>query len=318
VQAEAGQRPFWSVMITVYDRIGNLARVLPSVLAQADDDMQIEVLCDGGDPERQRAAAAEVVRLGGGRIGLHAPTERLGHPHIFNRALERARGEWVHILHDDDWLEPGFYSGLRAVIDAHPEAGAAFCQQRIAHQGAEANTPWISWVERETPGLIDDWLGRIAVECRLQFSAMAVRRCVYEALGGFCLDAGSAFDWEMWIRIAAAHPVAFVPEVLANIGRDASAESSGLANSGAQVRDALTVIDLAAPLLPAERATALGAKARDRIAAYALEVAERCLERGDAAAALANLRAAMSGQPSPRTLRALTELLQGEPHVFRG
>jgi len=314
----AVQRPFWSVMITVYDRIGNLARVLPSVLAQARDDMQIEVFCDGGDAERQRAAAAEVERIGGGRVGFHGPAERLGHPHIFNRALSRADGAWMHILHDDDWLEPGFYAALRQVIDANPEAGAAFCQQRIAHQGAEAATPWTSWVERETPGIVDDWLGRIAVECRVQFSGMTARRSVYESLGGFCADAGSAFDWEMWIRIAAAHPVAFVPEVLVNIGRDASAESSGLSSSGAQVRDALAVIDLAAPFLPAARAAGLTAKARDRIATYALEVAERCLERGDAAAALANLRAAVHGRPSPHTLRALVELLRGEGHVFRG
>lgn len=314
----AEPRPFWSVMITVYDRIENLARVLPGVLAQARDDMQIEVLCDGGDAARQRAAAAEVERLGGGRVGFHAPGERLGHPRVFNRCLERATGRWVHILHDDDWLEPGFYDALGAVIDANPEAGAAFCQQRIAHQGAEAATPWTSWVERETSGLVDDWLGRIAVECRVQFSAMAVRRSVYEALGGFCADARSAFDWEMWIRIAAGYSVLFVPEVLVNIGRDTSAESSGLANSGKQVRDALAAIDLAAACLPCERAASLGAKARDRIAAYAMEVAERCLARGDSGAALANLRAAVAGRPSPRTLRALGELLQGETHVFRG
>jgi hypothetical protein len=224
----------------------------------------------------------------------------------------------VHILHDDDWLEPGFYAAMHSVIDANPEAGSAFCQQRIVHQGAEAPTPWNSWVERETPGIVDDWLGRIALECRVQFSAMAVQRSVYEALGGFCADARSAFDWEMWVRIATRWPVGYVPEVLVNVGRDSSAESSRLLRSGVQVTDALAAIDVVAYHLPVDRAAALTAKARDRIAAYAMEVAAGFLAIGDHAAALANLRSAVAGRPSPRTLRALCELLQGERHDFRG
>jgi len=84
----------------------------------------------------ERAAAAEVARRGGGSIGFYGPAERLGHPHIFTQALTRADGAWVYILHDS-WLEPGFYAALREVFRANPEAGAAFCQQRIAHQGAQ-------------------------------------------------------------------------------------------------------------------------------------------------------------------------------------
>ncbi len=312
------QRPFWSVLITVYDRIHNLEKVIASVLVQAEEDMQILVLCDGGDEQRQAAAKAEVERLGGDKIGFIGPKERLGQPHIFNRAIEESRGEWLHILHDDDWLEPGFYQALSATIADQPGIGATFCQQRIAHQGAEADQPWISWVERETPGVIDHWLERIAIECRVQFSAMTVRRDVFEKLGGFCADAGSAFDWEMWMRIAAQYPVAFVPEILVNIGRDASAESSELANTGEQVRDALAAVELAADFLPPERAAELMPKARDRVAAYALEIAQRCMQRGDSAAALANLRAAMTGRPSTATERALGELLQGESHVYHG
>lgn len=313
-------RPFWSVMVTIYDRVQCLERVLGSLLAQTDVDLQIEVVCDGGDPVRQQAVAAQVERLAGARVTLDLPPERLGHPAIFNRCIERARGQWVHILHDDDWLEPGFYRALQSLIDAQPDIQAAFCQQRIVAQGEGAGAPtlWDSWVERETPGIIDDWLSRIALECRLQFSAMAVRRDAYTILGGFCAEARSAFDWEMWVRIATRWPVGYVPEILVNVGRDGSAESSRLLRSGEQVTDALAAIDVAAYHLPVDRAAALTAKARERISAYALEVAARYLAIGDHAAALANLRAAVAGRPSERTLRALKELLQGERHEYRG
>ncbi len=280
--------------------------------------MQIEVICDLSNLERQAAIGAEVARVGGGRVGFHPLPERIGHPGIFNLCIDRATGQWVHILHDDDWVEPGFYAALRAGIEARPEVGAAFCQHSIVAQGVEQPTIWHSWVERESAGVIDDWLGRIALECRVQFSAMTVRRAVYEQLGGFCAGARSAFDWEMWTRIAACHPVFYVPEALVSIGRDDTAESSRLLRSGEQVTDALAAIEVAAHHLPAERADRLAAKARDRIAAYALDVARQYLERGDLSAALANLRAAVAGRPSARTLGHLTEVLQGVDHAFKG
>ncbi len=312
------ERPFWSVMITVHDRVQNLERVLGSVLAQADDNMRIEVICDGGDPERQRAVGAEVERVGGNRVLFHPVENRIGHPHIFNRCIERATGHWVHILHDDDWLEPGFYTALRTVIETAPGAGAAFCQHRIVDQSKAEPVIWDSRVERETPGIIDDWLARIALECRVQFSAMTVRRSTYESLGGFSPDALSALDWEMWTRIAVHHPVGYVPEILVNIGRDDSAESSRLLRSGEQVHDALEAIEVATPRLPPTQADVLSSKARDRITAYALDVARQYLERGDTAAALNNLRAAVAGRPSARTLRQLVEVLQGVNHDYRG
>ena len=91
---------------------------------------------------------------------------------------------------------------------------------------------WTSWVERESAGVIDKWLDRIAIECRVQFSAMTVRRSVFEELGGFCTEIGSAFDWEMWQRIAAHHRVWFDPRPLVVICRDGTAETDRLAWDG--------------------------------------------------------------------------------------
>lgn len=318
VPVAAAERPFWSVMVSIHDRVQNVERVLSSVLRQADDAMQIEVVCDFRDAESQAAIGAEVARVGAGRVGFHPLPERAGHPHVLNRCIERARGRWVHVLHDDDWVEPGFYEALRKGIESDPEAGAAFCQHSIVTQAGAEPSLWHSWAERETPGLIGDWLGRIAVECRVQFSAMAVRRDVYERLGGFCPDALSAFDWEMWIRIAARYPVFYVPDTLAGVGRDATAETSRLVRNGEQIKDAFVALDLAARHLPPERSARLAEQGRERLAAYALDLAKRYMDAGDAGAALANLRAAATGRPTARTLRRLVELLQGESHEFEG
>ena len=313
-----GDRPFWSVMVSVFDRPGNVEKALSSVLAQAEPDMQIAVVCDFADAETQARVAAETARVGGALVEFLPEPQRVGHPHVFNRCIEQARGRWIHILHDDDWVEPGYYRRLRDVIASEPTAGAAFCQHTIVERGAGAPTTWHSWVERETPGLVAGWLDRIALECRVQFSSMVVRRDVYEAVGGFCADAESAFDWEAWVRIAARYPVAYVPETLVGVGRDDGAESSRLMRSGEQVLYAFRAIEVMSHHLPADDAARLGEKARDRIADYALDVARQYLDRGDLRAAIANLRAAALGRPSPRTWQRLGELLRDAHHGDAG
>jgi hypothetical protein len=307
--------PFWSVMITVYNRPQNVQKVLNGVLQQADPEMQIAVVCDHSDPKTQQNIAEEVQRLGQGRVEFYPEPTPLGHPHIFNRCYELARGKWVHILHDDDWLEPGFYTALERGIQDYPTAGAAFCQQRIVAQGASDTTTWNSWIERETPGLISGWLGRISRECRVQFSAMTVRRDCLEEVGGFCPDAMSAFDWELWVRIATRYDAFYYPEPMVNVGRDDTAETSRLMRTGEQVTDAFRAIDVMVHHLPESTAQRLASKARDRIAEYAIEIAAQFLERGDLTAAIANMQAAASGHPSSRTNSRLAELLRGDFHV---
>ena len=105
---------------------------------------------------------------------------------------------------------------------------------------------------------------------------------------------------------------------LVGVGRDDSAESSRLLRSGEQVDHALQAIDVIEHHLPHDRAALLAAKARDRIAAYALDVARQYLERSDGVAALANLRAAVSGRPTAKTLRLVSEVLQGVDRAFKG
>jgi outer membrane protein assembly factor BamD (BamD/ComL family) len=125
----------------------------------------------------------------------------------------------------------------------------------------------------------------------------------------------SAFDWELWVRIATRYDAFYYPEPLVNVGRDDTAETSRLMRTGEQVTDAFRAIDVMVHHLPESTAQRLASKARDRIAEYAIEIAAQFLERGDLTAAIANMQAAASGHPSSRTNSRLAELLRGDFHV---
>ncbi len=301
-------RPFWSVMLTAYTRLDTLPRALRSVLAQdpGPDEMHIEVVNDGADAATQARLAALVREVGGGRVSFYRHPLNVGHPHIFNVCLERAVGQWVHILHDDDWVAPGFYAALAQGIAQAPDSGAAFCRH---HRVDEAGVvQWTSPLERETSGRLDDWLERIAVSCRVQFASIVVRRAAYEAVGGFCTAAGSAFDWEMWQRLAVHYPVWYEPRPLALFCQGASSLTHHLVKTGEQIRHARQAMAIAATYLPPDRAADLGHRARQHYAAYALDIARAQWRAGDTVAARANVREGLACCPDPdlaRTLEAL-------------
>ena len=60
----------------------------------------------------------------------------------------------------------------------------------------------LSDLERKSSGIIDNWLIKITSKCSLQCPSIVVKRKVYEKIGGYYFQANSAFDWEMWKRIA--------------------------------------------------------------------------------------------------------------------
>jgi glycosyltransferase involved in cell wall biosynthesis len=285
-------RPLWSVMITVYKRTEYLERALSSVLQQAPnpDEMQIEVIQDGTDKTVRKKIESIIQKIGGSRVCFYPVQKQFGHPHIFNLCIERAHGHWIHILHDDDWIKPGFYSTLQKGIKKEPNIGAAFCRHvELKGQGRQ----WFSWTERETPGVIPNWLERIATMCRIQFSSLVVKREVYEGLGGFYSGANSAFDWDMWKRIAIHYPFWFEPEILACTTREGFAETDHLIRSGQQIADTRKSIELSHSYFPKDIADELTNKARENYALYALDVAKLQIENHDHQAAIANIREAL-------------------------
>jgi hypothetical protein len=304
------ERPFWSVMITAYQRLDYLEQALKSVLAQApgEQEMQIEVINDGAPLAIADQIEALVKRVGEGRVKFYRHPENIGHPHIFNLCIERAQGKWLHLLHDDDWVAPGFYAALQTGIEREPSIGSACCRFQIVKEAGEK--PWLSHLERPTPGILPHWLDRIATYCRLQFPAVVVKREVYEHLGGFNAGAGSAFDWEMWQRIALRYRMWYEPQTLAYFRDHQGSASYDLMGSGQQIKDSRAAIALAATYLPRIPSLSLTEKARENIALWGLQLAKRYFGRGETQAALANIQEALECSQSQRVKETLTQVFR--------
>lgn len=301
-------RPFWSIKITVFDRLNFLKEALESVL-QATSDCEktdIEVINDAAEPEIQNKIKAIIEETGQGNIKFYSPPRNLGHPHIFNLCIERANGYWTHLLHDDDFVNADFYKTLEIGIKNNPDIGAAFCQFAYISESGEERL--VSEMEGETSGFIDNWLDRISTNCVIQTPAIVVKRAVYEKLGGYCPNAGSAFDWEMWKRIAASFPVWFEPKKLAFFREHSRTLSHHLIRSGQQIADSRKTIAISNNYLPNKKRKFLSWNAKVNLGLFAVNQAKRQIEVGDKQAAEANLREALLCSQT-RTVRKAVKVL---------
>ncbi len=294
-------RPFWSVMIPTYHCADYLRHTLRSVLAQAPppDQMQIEVVDDASfkdDPE------AVVRELGQGRVAFFRQVANAGPQRTFTTCVERAQGEWVHILHGDDMVRPGFYEAMRRGAERDPAIHAAFCRVITIDEHNE----WIDLSQREaaTAGVVPDLIDRLAVCNLIMFPSIVVRRSAYEQLGGFHPDLFHSADWDMWKRIATRFCVWYDPEPLALYRIHRGSDTSRLMQTGANIRDARHAIAIAEAYLPPGRVALLTRKARLYHALYAMELARERALRGEWGPAMAQLRAGLSCSASPRVWAA--------------
>jgi hypothetical protein len=294
---EEESRPFWSVVIPVYNRVHYLEQSLKSVLEQytGPEDMEIQVIDDCST----EVDVDEIVdRVGRGVVGCHRLSTRVGLPAIFNVCLNRSRGHVVHLLHEDDYVRVGFYQHLRVAFESNKSIGMAFC--RCAHVDCSGAHLRYSDLERPTAGIVDDFVKRIMILNSVMFPMVAVRRSTYEALGGFMEQLPHTSDYEMWVRIAAHYPVWFEPEVLACYRVHTSSLTRLHEQSAMDIGDSLKAIEIFESYLPSEIAKMGCSKARAAHALMAADTIRRYIDDKNLAVAQKQFLKALKCIQSPR------------------
>lgn len=306
----AVHRPRWSVMIPTYNCAHYLRQTLASVLAQdpGAEVMQIEVV---DDCSTQDDPAAVVAELGQGRVSFYRQPQNVGHTGNFETCLQRANGEWVHLLHGDDYVRDGFYQKMQQGFEANPNVGAAFCRHIFMDE--QGHWQAISQLLQPHSGVLDRWLERIVVKQYVQTPSIVVRRSVYETLGGFDRRLLWYEDWEMWVRIATRYAVWYEPEPLAAYRMRDTSNSGRYIRTGENVQDVRRGLDIVqsylSDYLPEAIATKRLNQNRDYSAICALGTAQQFFKQGDLDSGMIQVKEALKCSLAPSVLKRALRLM---------
>lgn len=194
--------PVVSVIIPVYNASQWIGRALRSVFAQTYCHYEVIVVDDGSTDQLEDA-------IRGFRERIVLERQPNGGPaHARNRGIQLARGRLLAFLDADDEWQP---EKLRLQVDyfeRFPQAGllhtAVLDDSLVEHEGGPAAPPG-------------------HVFCPLFHAEFFVRTLTVMAPRAVVLDVGGfderreihVEDWDLWLRIAARHPVGYLPHRLA-------------------------------------------------------------------------------------------------------
>jgi protein O-GlcNAc transferase len=240
-------RPFWSVVVPVCERTTYLKQCLDSVLDQGlgAEDMEVLVQDDCSSCD----LLPLVQRLGNGRVQYQRNRVRLGQFPSVNDALRRTRGQWIHILHDDDYVRPPFYRTFRSSLAGLPPAvGMACCHYTVLRlaDGLEWRPP----VCRPDAGVLNNWLARLAVDNPHNVAAVVHRRAVFERLGLLRDDLPATADWEYYVRAATAFQWWYQPQDMAVYRMHDDSQTAHLGRRGQLAEDLRRTIEIIERYLP--------------------------------------------------------------------
>src|ERR1043166_5570237 len=95
------QSPTFSICIPAYKRVNFLKRLLDSIAAQSFKDFEVIITDDS--PGNEVYDLTEHYKDNFTILYLKNPAT-LGTPANWNEAISHARGEWIKLMHDDDWF----------------------------------------------------------------------------------------------------------------------------------------------------------------------------------------------------------------------
>ena len=200
----AGVRPAVSVVVPTRDRERYLRRAVASALAQQGVDVEVIVVDDGS----RDGTAAYLRGLGDDRIVVVGTDESHGVAAARNLGIDKAAGEWVAFLDDDDiWAPDKLDAQLRAA-SAGEERPWVCAGAVLVTSGLALLAGWPSPPSEERHRLLVTNL--IPGGC----SGTIAKLSLVQTVGGFDPALSMLADWDLWIRLADAAPWAGVQRPL--------------------------------------------------------------------------------------------------------
>lgn len=111
--------PFFTVIVTTYNRAGLLPRALDSLIAQSEPDWEALIVDDASTDDTLEVITPCLERHGD-RMNWIALPRNIGSDNAKNAGIERARGRFLTFLDSDDEYHPDHLRQRRSLLESNP------------------------------------------------------------------------------------------------------------------------------------------------------------------------------------------------------
>ena len=192
-----------SVVIATYNRSRQVREAIDGVLAQSVPVREIIVVDDGSKDDTRAQLLAYGDRI---RPFFQA---NAGASAARNLAMRMAQGSWIAFLDDDDvWVREKIEQQW-ALVEKDPSLGLVYCSDYAVDE--QLKVLYERKAQAQNRGQVFE---RLLIKNFIFTSCVMARRDAVVKAGYMQPEYKFAQDWDLWLKIAAEHPVDFAPAPL--------------------------------------------------------------------------------------------------------
>lgn len=190
-----------SVILPVYNCAAYVSLAIESILQQTFENFELLIIDDASTDN-----TLEIVRsYSDDRIRLFTKETNQGQVDSLNFGIDHSNGEYIAIMHGDDYSLPDRLQAQLQFMKAHPEVGLCGSWYRIMDDTTVFQLPEIH----------DELKLQLIFTCPFAHPAVMLRREILEINKlRYRSDFTVSEDYDMWIRMAGVTRMANVPEIL--------------------------------------------------------------------------------------------------------
>jgi glycosyltransferase involved in cell wall biosynthesis len=207
--------PFVSVCLLTYKRADILPRSLDTLLAQTHGDFEL-IICDDCSPDHTEQVARAYEKRDP-RVRYCRNERNLRYAGNQNAAIERARSDYVAIVHDGDIYRPDLIEKWVGALVKYPTAALVFNALEALDDSGEKvvavhRHPYFPLTSGKE--LFDEMICRWGSPI---FGIIMVRKSCVKSVGAFDTQFPVLADVDMWLRLLLKYDAAYIDEPLLRI-----------------------------------------------------------------------------------------------------
>lgn len=218
--------PIVDVLIPTFNRATFLQQALHSLQQQTESDFRA-IIGDNCSTDNTQQIIDGICREDPRFTSIRQP-RNLGGLENANILIKHSTAPYIHILHDDDWLEPDFLKRSIQTLEQFPTAIFIFSQARVVYENGSAMQ------KGQPPGISSmcllphDALFRLLLNGNFIISPSVVARTtLFDEFGGY-EKPFLCTDWQMWLRVTTKYDAVFLAECHYNYRVHGKNESADL------------------------------------------------------------------------------------------
>jgi glycosyltransferase involved in cell wall biosynthesis len=201
-------KPKVSIIITTYNRIQYLPQAIESCLNQTLKNIQIIIMDDGSTDKRVQEMILDYQKKYS-NIESYRPSRNLNNIAIlWNQALDKAKGEYICLLDDDNAKKPEFCQEMSQWLDEHQDYYAVACFATVVQDRLDNVTGIFDMPKHLTENIINQ-RKLIDKDNHVDSGCVMFRKSLIDRIGYFDERLLTNEDWDFMRRIIYETPLGF-------------------------------------------------------------------------------------------------------------